>query len=53
MMIDESLDLPSDIYDAKIEKLEIALEEKDSTINSLTAEIEALKKQLEELTKNN
>lgn len=53
MMIDESLDLPSDIYDAKIEKLEIALEEKDSTINSLTSEIEALKKQLEELTKNN
>ena len=60
MMIDESLDLPSDIYDAKIEKLEIALEEKeaaisekDSTINALTAEIEALKKQLEELTKNN
>ena len=33
MMIDESLDLPSDIYDAKIEKLEIALDEKESIIN--------------------
>ena len=53
MMIDESLDLPSDRLFAKIEKMEISLEEKESTINSLTAEIEALKKQLEELTKNN
>jgi len=53
MMIDESLDLPSDRLFAKIEKLEISLEEKDSTINSLTAENERLKKQLEELTKNN
>ena len=60
MMIDESLDLPSDILDAKIEKLEIALEEqkatipqKDATIDSLTAENEALKKQLEELKKAN
>ena len=52
MMIDESLDLPSDILDAKIEKLEIALDEKNATIYSLTAENEALKKQLEELTKN-
>ena len=46
MMIDESLDLPSDIYDAKIEKLE-------NTISSLTAENEVLKKQLEELQKIN
>ena len=52
MMIDESLDLPSDILDAKIEKLEIELEEQKATIDSLTAENEALKKQLEELTKN-
>ncbi len=60
MMIDESLDLPSDILDAKIEKLEIALEEqkaaitkKDATIDSLTAEVEALKRQIDELKKTN
>lgn len=57
MMIDESLDLPSDIYDAKIEKLELALDEKDSIIvekdsiiDSMASEIKSLKKQLEELT---
>ena len=53
MMIDESLELPSDIYDAKIEKLEIALDEQKAIINNKDAEIVSLKKQLEELQKNN
>ena len=48
MMIDESLDLPSDIYDAKIEKLEIALTEQKAIIAEKDSIIESLKKQLEE-----
>ena len=51
MMIDESLDLPSDIYDAKIEKLEIALTEQKAIIAEKDSIIESLKKQIEELKK--
>ncbi len=53
MMIDESLDLPIDRLYAQIEKLEISLDEKNATIDSLTSENEALKKQLDELKKTN